>query len=146
MKKLFAALAATLMLAAVGTALTAESFFNPNDPALTEASSWEGRQQITSDVIDGRLSLLEAAAAFRDLNLESPALVVTYPGSSEGEKACREVIAWVRVELEARTRESGAKKSGKGSVDSAAVLARLEAELKAAKGKDGSVHLGGDAS
>jgi hypothetical protein len=142
MFKLLTAIAALLSFAAVGTALTAEFYFDRNSPPLSEASIWEARQQITDDVIDGHMSLLEAAAAFRELNNQSP-LVVTYPGSSEEERACEQVIAWVRAELEGRAKDSGAQKPGKGA---AAVLTRLKAELKATRGKDGKVHLEGETS
>jgi hypothetical protein len=150
MFKLFAAIAATLGFAAFGAALIAEFSINRNSPALTEASGWEARDQIIADVIDSHLPLLEAAAAFRDLNRQSPvlaeSLVKTYPGDTEGERACQQVLAWVRTELEGRARDSKAQHRSEASVDpAAAVLARLQAELAAAKRKDSNVRLLGDA-
>jgi hypothetical protein len=150
MFKLFTAIAATVMFAAFGTALIAESYFNGNSPALTKASDWEARERIISDVIDSDLPLLEGAAAFRDLNRQSPVLseilVTTWPGDTEGERACQQVLAWVRAELDGRARASKGQEPSAGSVDPAStVLARLQAELAAAKGKDGNVRLLGDA-
>jgi hypothetical protein len=147
MMKLFAAVAATFMLAAFATTLTAECILYENSPALAEAIIAEKRIQIVSDVIDGRRPLLEAAAAFQDLDRNSPDLMVSYPGDTEGEKACQRVIAWVRARVETQAGATGAEEPTEASADpAAAVVARLQAELAAAKEKDAKLHLGGEAN
>jgi hypothetical protein len=145
MRNLFA-VTTFLAFAVIGTTLTAQSYRTENSPPLPEASRWEDRASITTDVIDGRLSLLEAAAAFRDLNHQAPtvaqAVPQAYPGRTEGESACQQVLAFVRVELEGRATDSDGQKAGASSTDpESVVLSRLQTELKAAKGKDGKVRL-----
>ena len=78
---------------------------------------------LAGEVIDGRLALLPAAARFRDLNARPPAFSWeafrrTYPGSSDDERHCREVIQYVRQEVQRRP-----------GVD-ATIPGRLEAELR----------------
>jgi hypothetical protein len=145
MMKLFVALSAVCMLAAFGTTLMAECFLCENSPALAEASTVEKRIQVVSDVIDGRLSLLEAAAAFRDLDQASPDLVVSYPGDTEGEKACQRVIAWVHARVETRATGARTEETSEALADPVtALLARLRAELATAKQKDAELYLGGE--
>jgi hypothetical protein len=59
---------------------------------------------VAFEVRDGRLGLLEAAARFRDLDRTGPGFRWdvfrwTYPGTSDDERHCREVIAFVRAQL-----------------------------------------------
>ncbi|HZT83423.1 MAG TPA: hypothetical protein VFA26_24545 [Gemmataceae bacterium] len=79
------------------------------------------RDQIITDLLAGRVGLLEAAARFRDLNSEDeitwPALRLVFREASDDEACCRQVIAWVRVRL-AHQPDEGRP-----------VLDRLEAEL-----------------
>jgi hypothetical protein len=86
-------------------------------------------------VIAGRLSLLEAAARFRDLDEQPPAarrevLRCAYPGASDDECRCRAVLQYVWVE--ARDRPGA----------DPAVAKRLEAELRGLLGH-GDVRLPG---
>jgi hypothetical protein len=75
---------------------------------------------LTKQVIEGQLSLLEAAARFESINNAFAASVSDYrywPGTSEGEKLCRQVIAWVASDLANRNRLDDP------------LVARLQAEL-----------------
>jgi hypothetical protein len=137
MLKLFASVAAALGFVAAADAFTGHYYSTMTLPAPAEAGRSEARVGIANDVIDGRLSLLEGAAAFHELNSRTPALAEVLPeiykGDSDDERACRQVIAFVKVELESR-------QGDEGSVDTAdAVLTRLNGELEAARGKDGKV-------
>jgi hypothetical protein len=74
-------------------------------------------------VIDGRLTLLEAAARFRDLNLEPPLFCwggfrACYPSASDDGCHCLEVIGYVRAEQRERPGTA------------AGIADRLEAELQ----------------
>lgn len=57
----------------------------------------EARMEITQALIDGRLTLREAAACYRDLNRTAPELQEvlqrTYSGKSPDEQVCRHVLA-----------------------------------------------------
>jgi hypothetical protein len=89
------------------------------------------KRQITWDLIDGRLTLFEAAALFRRWNEEYPRLPdPSTPGDSIEERLCRQVIEWVRLEL--RERHPGA-------VDQ--FCASFEAELRRHKEQYGKVIL-----
>ena len=69
------------------------------------AQDWTAKERITEQVIDGRLSLLEGAAHFRAVYARRPANPYCvpkpqlFPGASEGERLCRQVIQWVRMRL-----------------------------------------------
>jgi hypothetical protein len=81
------------------------------------------KSALAREVIEGRLPLLQAAARFRDLNARPPAFNwgafrQTYPGDSDDERHCREVIQFVRQEGPQRP---GADPS---------LVGRLEAELR----------------
>lgn len=59
------------------------------------------KAQVTRAVVAGRLSLLEAAACFRALELEPPAFDwalfrAAWPGDSDPERHCHEVLKYVR--------------------------------------------------
>ena len=65
------------------------------------------KNRVTAELIGGRLTLLEAAARFRDLNdipedCPDP-YRQAFSGDSDGEKLCRQVIAWVAAELRGRS-------------------------------------------
>jgi hypothetical protein len=89
--------------------------------------------EITAGVIDGRLGLLEAAAAFHAADAEMPsqakARLEFFAGASEGERECRRVITFVETALE----EESSRR--------ATVVERLEAELQAQLQQDGTVRL-----
>ncbi len=60
------------------------------------------RRQVVRELIEGRLSLAEAADRFRELNVclgnrWAPCLLY-YPGRTEEERVCHQVIQWVRAE------------------------------------------------
>ena len=61
------------------------------------------KQAIIDDLIAGRLTLVEAARRFILVN-ETPVICqddyrAIYPGRSDGEKACRQVLSWVESPL-----------------------------------------------
>jgi hypothetical protein len=63
------------------------------------------KYRVIEELLLGRLTLLEAAALFRalDQSLRSfnwEQFRLGYPGDSDEERHCREVIRWVRIELE----------------------------------------------
>ena len=81
------------------------------------------RERLAGDVIAGRLTLLEAAARFRDLDEQNPGFDwgifrSTYAGASDDERLCRQVLAFVESEP-----------------GGTAVLGRLEAELQGRLGR-----------
>jgi hypothetical protein len=60
---------------------------------------------VVEALIAGRLTLVQAAGRFRALNRATPPFFwqqfrEAYPGGSDEERHCREVIAWVEIELE----------------------------------------------
>jgi hypothetical protein len=143
MKKLFPA-AAALGFAALTFALASHFYSAPSGTGSPESRRSEALVKITFDVIEGRRSLLEAAASFHGLCSQSPELAErlaeVYPSNSDAERACNHVIACVRAELDWQSAASEGQQSGEASVNSAAgLIARLEAELKAARGPDGTV-------
>jgi hypothetical protein len=92
--------------------------------------------QLEKDLADGRLTLVQAAAIFRDLDRERRVppeiekLRPLFPGASDGERLCRQLIHIVKsgLELEAPARV-------------AEVVERLEAELQELLARDGNVRL-----
>jgi hypothetical protein len=99
--------------------------FPPSEHLLVVAARLKEKERVVARLRDGELTLLEAAAWFRFLNdnpPEHPAVFRTrFPGRSDGEKACRQVIAWVKTTLFRTVPESQA----------ASEVSRLEAELAA---------------
>jgi hypothetical protein len=61
----------------------------------------KGKIKVIDRLLAGELTLLEAAAWFRHLNDNPPEAPLDYrthwPGGSDGEKLCRQVIYWVRM-------------------------------------------------
>jgi hypothetical protein len=79
------------------------------------------KEQLAQDVAQRRMTLLQAAARFQELDQAKPDFNWDefrrgHAGQSDAEHHCREVIAWVEVELEGRPERKG-------------VVQRLEAEL-----------------
>jgi hypothetical protein len=70
------------------------------------------KREIGLGLLAGRLTLREAAAAFAEADLKSPVREAVrhrmYPGLSEEECYYREVLSWVRVELNDRPEEAKA--------------------------------------
>src|SRR5262249_23603605 len=91
------------------------------------------KDQVADEVIAGRLTLVEAAARFRDLNAVPPdhpdPYRTTYPGGSDREKLCRQVISWV------------ASATGRAQAEARALVACLEAELEDLLGRHGTIEL-----
>jgi hypothetical protein len=80
------------------------------------------KSEVTAQVIAGRLGLVEAARRFRDLDAAAPefsreAFCRTWPGRTDEERYCREVLGFVRTSLDD---EPGRRR---------VVLGRLEAEM-----------------
>jgi hypothetical protein len=95
----------------------------------------EAKQKVIRQLVEGRLALLEAAAWFRYLN-ENPSdcqdgYRTAWPGHSDEEKLCRQVIGWVEVEVRERSSLSQAEE----------MTRRLEAELDGHLARDGAVKL-----
>lgn len=84
--------------------------------------SREAKARITTEVLAGRLSLAEAAEAFREVNEtlkdDPDAWVDPYRFADDEEAVFRTVIAWAR------------SRAGEGPEHQAAVVARLEEELQ----------------
>src|SRR5262245_2628946 len=81
----------------------------PDERCLVIAQRLRMKTAITHQVVDGELGLLEAAALFRSLRgTDSPFPDASWEGMagrSEGEKLCRQVIAWVVTELDGSANE-----------------------------------------
>src|SRR5262245_4691846 len=134
------ALVAGLPASGVGlTALRGTHFWALPDPAGgADAQARPGRgpedtsavvercaekHRLAAEVLEGRLGLLEAATHFRDLNEQPPPFLWErfrdrFPGRSDDERHCRQVIAFVKAAL---PEYRGADP---------APVARLEAELE----------------
>jgi hypothetical protein len=82
------------------------------------------KEEVIGRLIAGEITLLEAAAWFRDLNDDPPDRPCDFRqlerGRSDGEKACRQVVGWVRSSLI----------NHPDPAEAAKVLARLERELE----------------
>jgi hypothetical protein len=81
------------------------------------------REIIIRDLLAEQLTLLEAAAQFRGLEVASPASARSLqriPARSEGERYCRQVLLWVRSTTQDWPRSHAEP-----------ILSRLEAELQA---------------
>jgi hypothetical protein len=81
------------------------------------------RQEVLRALRAGGLSLVEAASRFGEVNHEEPETMSyvreMYPGHSDEERVCRQVMAWARADM-----------GGDPGTGHAALL-RLEAELEA---------------
>ena len=77
---------------------------------------------IVNDLIDDRLTLMEAAQRVRpllgEINPDVDLFFIEYPGGSTELRLCNALISWVRLTLRGTTREAGP------------VLTRLERELE----------------
>jgi hypothetical protein len=104
----------------------------------------EAKESVVAQVIAGRLTLLKAAARFRDLNADLPQvshwLELRYPGVPYELALCRQIIDNVRDELRQHAPDQ-----------EDAIVSRLEAELAEHLDCYGEIHLraagsGNDAS
>lgn len=102
-----------------------------------DAIDWRdrARRAIVVELLERQRTLPEAAARFREIDrhplsdrkgTDEP----TAPGLSEGERYCRLVIRYAEVVLEEQSPQRKAEE-----------VARLEAELKTLRGRDGEIHL-----
>jgi hypothetical protein len=91
----------------------------------------EAKRQVTCALIDGRLTLRQAAAQFRDLDADSPDKARHWrpPEYTEEEWPYRQVIAYVRAEFEANRRAPAQAQEW---------VARLEAELRGGRQPEGA--------
>ena len=93
----------------------------------------EVKQQIISQLIDGRLHLLEAAARFQEVHRRSAACLqntIGVPsGPTDSESVCRIVIGWVHLALQDRPEQADA------------ISDRLESELQSHLARFGRVCL-----
>jgi hypothetical protein len=98
--------------------------------------SEEGKAAAVEEVVAGRLSLVEAAARFGALEAGRPRnrycrpAHELFPGDSEGEQLCREVITHVEARL-----------APQGRARARQFAARLEAELGELLARDGTARL-----
>jgi hypothetical protein len=91
------------------------------------------RDRVVRNLLAGRLTLLQAATQFRDMEKDlpvtwGPPIEATGPG--EGERLCRSVMRWVHNWIAENL-----------PAEAASVAARLEAELGQLRGPDGTVRL-----
>jgi hypothetical protein len=62
------------------------------------------KEKVVHDLLGGRIVFLQAARQFKELN-ETPITCQDeyrpfYPGNSDGEKVCRQVLQWIEDDLE----------------------------------------------
>ena len=107
----------------------------PGEKAHILEERMRAKNRVVGRLIEGEMSLVEAGAWFRYVNdhpQECPSnFRREFAGRSEGEKACRQVIAWVRARLEMKMTAS--------QVD--LVLCRLRGELDTLLAEEGTVEL-----
>jgi hypothetical protein len=97
----------------------------------------ELKDRVIADLLEGRLTLLQAAAWFAHLNDGGPPQFrelgdLFFHGASRGERLCRQVIQWCVVELRDRP-----------SCETGPILERLEEELRSHLEQHGTVELPG---
>ncbi|MGL4550377.1 MAG: hypothetical protein ACRC33_04255 [Gemmataceae bacterium] len=105
-------------------AAQAVRLLEPPDRAV-EIRTWRIRLKadISQRLMEGRMTLLQAAAGFRALNAVPPAVHETYldsPPSDDSERLCHRVIHWAE----------GHWRHNAGPAEVAACRARLEQELR----------------
>jgi hypothetical protein len=91
------------------------------------------RDRAVRILLAGRLTLLQAAAQFRDVEKALPvtwAPRIAATGPAEGERLCQRVIAMAKDWMEEHVPAAAAD-----------MTARLEAQLEQHRGADGTVHL-----
>jgi hypothetical protein len=83
----------------------------------------DAKQKVLRALSEDDLSLVEAAARFGEVNSQSPEAVAyvrdMYPGHSDEERLCRQVLSWARFVLPEESDKSRA------------TFTRLEAEMEA---------------
>lgn len=93
------------------------------------------KERLAYELIAGRVTLFQAAARFRAVNQQHPETMQdmrkAFPGGSDEEKLCRQVIAWAQVLLTHSTPPSQRE----------ARIGQLEAELEEQLTRTGKVTL-----
>jgi hypothetical protein len=97
----------------------------------------DAKREVVRRLLAGRLTLLETAALFRDLNEEPDDCPCRdnpqWPGASREEHLCRQVVNWARQ----MANEEGSRATGEAAD-------RLEAELAALLARGRAIRLPGD--
>jgi hypothetical protein len=77
--------------------------FPPSEKTVTVMGRLKVKRDVVKRLLEGELTLLEAGAWFRHVNDNPPDCPCEFRnfmrGDSDGEKVCRQVIAWVRGHL-----------------------------------------------
>jgi hypothetical protein len=106
----------------------------PSEKSVVATQRINSKSRIVKQLIAGELTFLEAGAWFRYLNDNPPDCRMDFrkrwPGASDGEKACRQVISFVQADW------GYASPSEK-----AALVAKLEDELKTRLAESGVIEL-----
>jgi hypothetical protein len=94
----------------------------PPDPDVQILiGNMEAKDSVVADLIAGRITLAEAGGSFQTIDASRPShlhsFLSIYPGRSDRERMCRQVIAHVNTKLEGRPEHD-------------AVVAGLEADLQ----------------
>jgi hypothetical protein len=105
----------------------------PSDSSVAAMQRFlEERDQVVQAVIDGKITLVKAAARFRAINASRPPGLAVhldlYAGQTDEERICRQVITYVESKLAGRPEAS-------------AILARLESELQDHLAADGAIQV-----
>jgi len=81
------------------------------------AARIEAKDAVVDRLLGGEIGLVEAAARFRQLNDNPPECPSdfrrVFPGDSDGEKACRQVIAWVQARVRSQRGQAQAEQAEK---------------------------------
>lgn len=108
----------------------------PDERLMALAKRMRSKAQVVWQLLDGDLSLFDAAAAFRFLNDYPTTLKDNswhrLPGKSDGEKLCRQVISWAESHLLLK----------RGEAEVADLVSRWERELEEHIARNGTVDLG----
>jgi hypothetical protein len=104
-----------------------QEFFPPDEVNQVIVQRIHEKEHITKDLLDGRLTLFEAATAFLRVDRQNPNATVhpQYVGFSKEEAACREVIQWARQYVQDRSPDAAAR-----------IIAHFEEELRRQKEQD----------
>jgi hypothetical protein len=94
------------------------------------------REEIAADLFANRITLIEAAERFAELNQQMPNsgrnILQWIPGNSDGERLCRQVILWMECEQKRRR-----------DPEASATLCSLESQLEELLKRDGVIRLPG---
>jgi hypothetical protein len=90
----------------------------------------QAKECVVKEVREGRLTLLEAAVRFRDLNAQGRPnpmpLQEAFTGSTDAERVCRQVISWVYEEVRLTDTRQAEKLRASLEEDLRHLLARQE--------------------